>query len=314
MTVQDILTEVYENIGEPSDLLPFTTAGDPTTFDITLSGAQRLLGWLNRAQQVISNWKFRDGRLLRFRNLFSSLYFQSYVYTGTLTAGTSSTVTFPSGASLYDDVYNGWIVEITAGTGVGQVRLIIDYDGDSLTATVHEDWTTIPDSTSVVSVYKGFEKFLLSTDVEATFNIPVSATSEMCSILKVHDLKNKVDLVPRERVNFFTTSVTEKDTPTTYWEYGNTLYFNSPIDEVRSYEIKYVKYPTNLTLASDIPEIPIPFHEALSMWCTWNGHKRNRDAQLAYSVKRDLIDFMETMRESREFQMEFEYGYLVLGD
>ncbi len=314
MTVQDILTEVYENIGEPSDLLPFTTPGDASTFDITISGSQRLLKWLNRAEQVISNWKFRDGRILRFRNLFTNTYFQSYVYSGTLTAGTASTITLPFGVSVYDNVYNGWIVEITDGTGEGQKRFIIAYDGDTLTATVHKAWDTTPDNTSVVSLYKNFEKFLLSTDVESAYHIPLSATSEMCAILKVRDLENEEDLVPRERGQFFTANLTESGIPTTYWEYGNSLYFDLAIDEVRSYEIKYVKYPEVLLTASQIPEIPIPFHEALSMWCTGNGHKRNRDAQLAYSVKRDLIDFMETMREARDLKMEMENGYLILGD
>lgn len=314
MTVQDILTEVYENIGEPSDLLPYTTPGDSSTFDITLAGSQRLLKWLNRASQVVSNWKFRDGRILRFRNLFTNTFFQTYVYTGTLTGGTSTTVVLPATASPVDDTYKGWVVEITDGTGEGQKRFLIAYDGDTLTGTVHSEWDTTPDSTSVVSLYKNFEKFVLSTETDAALHIPLSATSEMCTILKVRDLENQQDLVPRERGQFFTANLVESGIPTTYWEYGNSLYFELAVDEVRSYEIKYVKYPEVLSTAAQVPEIPIPFHEALSMWCTWNGHKRNRDSQLAYSVKRDLIDFMETMREARDLRMEMEYGYLVLGD
>lgn len=313
MTVQEILTDVFEQIGEPSNYLPYTTPGVPSTFDITLVGSQRLLGWLNRAQQAVSNWKFRDGRILRLRNLFSRAYFQTYVYTGTADAGDDGEITFPVGASAVDDTYNGWLVEITDGTGVGQVRLIIDYVGSTLVATVHKDWDTNPDDTSVFLVHKSFEKFVLSTAADAAYHIPLSAVSELCAVMKVRDLEDQFDLTPSERTNVFTSQIFNSGNPTVYREYGNELHFDVAVDTVRSYELLYVKYPTALSTAAQVPEMPIPLHDALSMWCVAHGHKMNRDTQMAYSVKRDLIDFMETVRESRELATEMVDGTLVLG-
>ena len=67
---------------------------------------------------------------------------------GTLQAGTSTTVTLKATASAIDDVYNGMYVNITGGTGSGQTRLIVDYNGTTKVATVGEAFTTTPDATS----------------------------------------------------------------------------------------------------------------------------------------------------------------------
>ena len=67
---------------------------------------------------------------------------------GTLQAGTSTTVTLKSTASAVDDIYNGMYVNITGGTGSGQTRLIEDYNGTTKVATVGEAFTVTPNGTS----------------------------------------------------------------------------------------------------------------------------------------------------------------------
>lgn len=67
---------------------------------------------------------------------------------GTLQAGTSTTVTLKATASATDDIYVGMYVNITGGTGSGQTRLIEDYNGTTKVATVEEAFTTTPNNTS----------------------------------------------------------------------------------------------------------------------------------------------------------------------
>ena len=67
---------------------------------------------------------------------------------GTLQAGTSTTVTLKATASATNDIYNGMYVNITGGTGSGQTRLIEDYNGTTKVATVGEAFTVTPDATS----------------------------------------------------------------------------------------------------------------------------------------------------------------------
>lgn len=71
-------------------------------------------------------------------------------------------------ANNTNDYYNGWWVKITSGTGSGQVRRIKTYDGSTKIATIYStvdqsisnvipiegmDFSTIPDNTSVYSLY-----------------------------------------------------------------------------------------------------------------------------------------------------------------
>lgn len=77
-----------------------------------------------------------------------------YIFTNADTAqsGTLNTITLGGSAFGTNDVYNLSTVYITAGTGVGQIRQIVDYDGPSKTATVATNWSIIPDNTSVYEV------------------------------------------------------------------------------------------------------------------------------------------------------------------
>lgn len=58
------------------------------------------------------------------------------------------TATSPSEPPIEDDYLNGTLVEIVAGTGIGQRRKITDYAGTTKQATVGVAWTTVPDLTS----------------------------------------------------------------------------------------------------------------------------------------------------------------------
>jgi hypothetical protein len=83
----------------------------------------------------------------------NSGYFIGVSYeNGTAQGGSSSTITLASGANASNDFYNGTFIEITSGTGSGQVRQIDDYVGSTKVATVATAWTTAPDNTSVYRV------------------------------------------------------------------------------------------------------------------------------------------------------------------
>jgi len=68
-------------------------------------------------------------------------------------AGGASTITLDTGATATDNLYNGNIVAIIAGTGAGQNRVITGYVGSTRVATVDTNWTVNPDSTSVFALY-----------------------------------------------------------------------------------------------------------------------------------------------------------------
>ena len=62
----------------------------------------------------------------------------------TALAGTPSTIQLDAGASVVNDFYNGNIIFISNGLGVGQARIITAYDGVTKIATVQPDWVINP--------------------------------------------------------------------------------------------------------------------------------------------------------------------------
>ncbi len=74
----------------------------------------------------------------------------SVIHTGTAQgSGTGSNqIQLASTASTTDGAYDPSMIVIVTGTGVGQSRLIYQYDGSTRTATVDRNWKINPDTTS----------------------------------------------------------------------------------------------------------------------------------------------------------------------
>lgn len=83
-----------------------------------------------------SEISFQDGHL-------ASIAEQQYAQTGT-----SNTITLYNSASSANDYYKGAFIKIISGTGSGQIKKIIEYNGTTKTATIQSTWQTIPDATS----------------------------------------------------------------------------------------------------------------------------------------------------------------------
>jgi hypothetical protein len=77
---------------------------------------------------------------------------QSILHEGTAQAGANGSITLSSTAVNSNNYYDGNIVHIVAGTGVGQAKVISGYTGSSRIATVTENWAVNPDNTSVYSI------------------------------------------------------------------------------------------------------------------------------------------------------------------
>jgi len=55
-------------------------------------------------------------------------------------------------ASATDGAYDPAVIAIMSGTGAGQARLVLQYDGTTKTATVDRNWKVNPDATSVFNI------------------------------------------------------------------------------------------------------------------------------------------------------------------
>jgi len=84
---------------------------------------------------------------------FSRIIMDPCLHSGIAAGGAASSITLASTASATDSLYIGGVVEISRGTGIGQVRTIVAYTGSSKVATVDRAWTTAPTSGSVYVVH-----------------------------------------------------------------------------------------------------------------------------------------------------------------
>jgi len=71
---------------------------------------------------------------------------------GTAQGGNGHSITLEAGESAADHVLNRNLIVITAGTGLGQTRTIIDYNSTSKVAVVDRDYWVSPDATSEYQV------------------------------------------------------------------------------------------------------------------------------------------------------------------
>jgi hypothetical protein len=81
----------------------------------------------------------------RLREIASSV-----IWTGTAQGSGTGTnqIQLDTGASATDNAYDPAIISIIGGTGAGQTRLVLQYDGTTKTATVDRDWKVNPSTDS----------------------------------------------------------------------------------------------------------------------------------------------------------------------
>ena len=302
MTVEDLLVDVFEVLGEPSDLPIYITG--TTTVSLSEIGTIKILRWINRAYKRIINWKFPNGSQVRFNIQSGEAYFSTKVLTGTASAGSSTTITL-AGLTAGVDRYNGWLVSIVSGTGAGQKRLVVDTDG-ALLATVDHAWDTAPDSSSVFKLYKRRYWFRQASAIDVNENIPLSPVSQIAAVLKLSSPEDSEDLPQGSRIETYMTDTLESGDPDSYIALGDSILFDVAPDSVRWYRLEYSRIPDDLTALSQEPMIPASFHEALLLYTHWIGLRRSQEWGGAYSTKRDIEDLMSSLKTSLEQAFERE--------
>lgn len=309
MTLDQIRDSIYWNSGNATDL-------DPDT-DTSWGGGPVLTWVVNEAQRQIATWKDPiTQRQVRFRSLLGELYFKAKVISGTLTStGTTTTVTLPAAdVGDDDDRYNGWILEIG-----NQMRLVVDYTGSTYTATLHTSLASAPSSGDAYKLYKRFSLLLPSTHAwlanPSGEHISLPATSDiyraegnLYEVLKIEDIDNTRVLEKAERTESLPEYLTTTGDPTKWWRFGNKVYFDVSLDEENYYRMEYYRLPTEMSGATDTPEIPEPFHYALVLWGTAWVYRRKQESSDLYSVTKELETFMRNRVGEFDAEMERESG------
>lgn len=105
-----------------------------------------------RVATVVPNWITNPDSTSLFQITPFALLSITVSRENLATAGSATTITLDVGASATNQFYRGMIVNIIAGTGAGQSRMIKNYVGGTQVAAVDRNWATNPDNTSIFQI------------------------------------------------------------------------------------------------------------------------------------------------------------------
>lgn len=309
---------VYTALGNRTDLCPYTNPQDTSTFDISRTQSVKLIEWINRGYKSILSWKFSNGRIIRFRSKEDSVNFRSVVKTGTLNSTyTDGNIPASYGTVLEDfvyidssfaayDNYLDYIFEVTGGTGVGQKRRVVYATNGWI--VFNKVLTTALDSTSEYKLTKNYYRVVPSISTSVSSNINYQAVSSgitFVNALRIYDMKDNVVIEKLGRTDEIIENNVETGIPTSFMFYRDKVLFDVAPRETRWYRLDFIKNPTELSNATDIPEIPEVFHEAIVLWAMWWGLRLGQESAEAYAVKRDLYDRMNQAVSEIDLEHEF---------
>jgi hypothetical protein len=90
-----------------------------------------------------------DNLVSLYATLKAASQTRTVITSGTAQAGGNTTITLATTASASNDTYNKMVCYLTAGTGIGGIRWIVDYTGASKVADIDASkWATNPDGTT----------------------------------------------------------------------------------------------------------------------------------------------------------------------
>ncbi|GAA3413518.1 right-handed parallel beta-helix repeat-containing protein [Paenibacillus hodogayensis] len=89
---------------------------------------------------------------------------------GTATAGGVNSITLATTASAVSSEYNGMLLFVVAGTGIGQKRNVASYNGTTKVAVMTTAWTTVPDATSKYEIRYGSDHAIKVNAAEDSYN------------------------------------------------------------------------------------------------------------------------------------------------
>ncbi len=318
MTVQEMVTQMWREVGEPTDLLPGTKSSSGVlTFDITAAGAVRCLEYLNRAYVRLGNWRFPDGTPLKFRQLTRELYFKNSDITNTiatvpdsarLTCTLSATYVPTMGTAFYASGFKGFVLEIA------NVRYLVTDVTSALASAGTSVFTldkALPAAVvagTAVTLYSKFFSFKSKTAADTvTTDIATGqalVADYLYPIVQVESVQNVTngghEVALRGRTEYVNELPRGRGMPSSYMVTNRGLEFDVPPNDDTQFLIKYYSQPEVLSSASQVPNIPAAWHEPLWMLAAWLRHKEDKATDEAAAMYRDVVGYMQMMQQERD--------------
>lgn len=297
MTLQEIIVEIFEGLGEPSDLNIWDTDG--VTIDPDGKGWPRLTRVVNDAAMALTMWKWPNGHQVRMRSSEAEAMIKTQVTVGAVSAWSNPTMTL-SGPGITTSMRGRLIVGATSGaTG------LVWYHNLSTTMILTKITGTFVALESV-SFYQRDYRFDDSTTLALTDpGIPyLAASGRPLEVIQVIDADTGAVLDETTKTEKFSVVDSSIGSPATVARtYGGFVFDVWPTAGL-TFLVRYSKGPAVLTIndATVEPDLPAQFHRGLVLYGIWWGLRRAQESNDAYATRKDLEDFMA--RTKTEFDIQ----------
>ena len=328
-SVADMIQEVYENLGESTDLYPYgATYGQ---VDLTTAGSQRLLKWLNRAYRKVASTQLPDGTFVRFRSLERRQFFPVSNIQATVVSAPATNQVSLSGLIPTANKYVNWIVDIgavdTSSQGTEQHVVIGNTAATNPLMTIADTWGTTPTVGQLVNVYKKFFACSLNAITNPSLYhpnefIPVDPKEDFGSALWIYDVQMQKDirrydertpLYKQVLTNLWPAMFWDLETPSGGWYaagIGGGIEFDVPPVHGATYELHYYGLSEALVTSAQLIRIPDQFSEMLVKWATKTGMLRDREWDAAYALRKEFEADMQTAVQDGAFRFEYDFPSL----
>lgn len=306
MTLLQIIQNLYEALGEPSDL---QYLDDLDNVETTSLGWHRMVDAVNNACLGIATWKFPEGRAIRFRFLESTASLNSLVESALITADVNNSLFITT--TLTDmtvDFYAGCSIKI--GNLYYRIRhsrqdLINPADVDLM---LDKAITTTTGTAFTISKREYFfEPEIVSPFVNVLKNIAYTASQGVpLEITNIYDSSSNSELTLTTKYEPLLSIDSTMQTPSQFYKLSGGIRFDTFPEASRSYVVRYMRGPRVLSydVIDAVPELPEQFHEAIVLYALWWGYRRMQENNSAYSTKQDLVDTLRRARTEYDLQGE----------
>lgn len=283
MTVNEMILEVWQLIGEPTDLDPTDGTADPlpANIDTATNGYTRILTALNQAQISVAMWRQPSGRQFRWRGGIGSSILTVTPTTTTVenTAVAVGDFTVDTALTGSDDDWNGYLIKV--GT---EIRRVVDST-----------------AAGVLTVGKAFDVAHAVGTTVTYIAQPASLPTDLLEIRTIYDFENDCHIGWNERVSSPIFEYAEGE-PSMFWRNSRNLYWDAGyFDATRRYGLEYYRLPVAMS-DSQACELPEQFHWAIVLWAAGWGYWRQQDPNERKNLRDEFADFMRTRQTEEMLQ------------
>lgn len=307
MTILNIVKEIFEALGEPSDLDFWNSTR--TAANTSSVAWKRLVDVVNEGCLALSSWKWPNGRQIRMRHVEDVVYLKMNPVEGVCSGVLPSSLEM---AGLADGT-NLQAGKLLVGEESGATGIVLWSSGTTLMLTGVEGSFVEGERGKLYQREWKFETVTAGYDPETVTGIPVlTGKGAPIDVIGVYDVESGIALGETERQERYVSVGRNVVAPSSIQRIPRGFVLDTWPSEGAVVAVRFTRGPGVLgyTDTEAEPELPPQFHWGLVLWGKWWGLQRSLETNDAYAVRKDLESFMSQTRTEYDFQDEFVTGQM----